>query len=63
MDPVAGHIPGAVNLPIAATVDPDGRLPPPAELRGRFAALGVAGAGRSGPTAAPASPPRTPCSR
>ena len=42
VDPVAGHIPGALSAPTAATVDGDGRFLPPAELRRRFAALGVA---------------------
>jgi thiosulfate/3-mercaptopyruvate sulfurtransferase len=41
VDPVAGHIPGAVNQPAADTVDPQGRLLAPAELRARFAALGL----------------------
>jgi thiosulfate/3-mercaptopyruvate sulfurtransferase len=42
VDPVAGHIPGAVSAPTAANVAGDGRFLPPAELRQRFAALGVA---------------------
>jgi thiosulfate/3-mercaptopyruvate sulfurtransferase len=41
VDPVAGHIPGAVNLPAAETVDADGRLRTPAELRATFQDLGV----------------------
>lgn len=41
VDPVAGHIPGAVSAPTAANVGPDGRFLPPAELRRRFAGLGV----------------------
>jgi len=41
IDPVAGHIPGAVNQPAADTVDPDGRLLDPDTLRKRFASLGL----------------------
>jgi thiosulfate/3-mercaptopyruvate sulfurtransferase len=37
VDPVAGHIPGAVNVPAGDTVDTDGRLKSPDELRARFA--------------------------
>jgi thiosulfate/3-mercaptopyruvate sulfurtransferase len=33
IDAVAGHIPGALNLPAAATLDPTGRLLDPATLR------------------------------
>jgi thiosulfate/3-mercaptopyruvate sulfurtransferase len=47
VDPVAGHIPGAVSAPTLGNVGPDGRFLPAAELRARFAALGVV-AGRSG---------------
>jgi thiosulfate/3-mercaptopyruvate sulfurtransferase len=36
LDPVAGHIPGAVNLPFAENLT-DGRFRSPAELRERFA--------------------------
>jgi thiosulfate/3-mercaptopyruvate sulfurtransferase len=36
IDPVAGHIPGAVNLPFADNLD-NGRFRSPAELRERFA--------------------------
>ena len=36
IDPVRGHIPGAVNLPFADNLR-DGRFRPPAELRERFA--------------------------
>jgi thiosulfate/3-mercaptopyruvate sulfurtransferase len=41
VDPVPGHIPGAVNLPLAEIHRPDGRLRPPAELREIFAAHGL----------------------
>ncbi len=41
VDPVAGHIPGALSAPTAANVGADGRFLPPAELRRRFARLGV----------------------
>ncbi|HVF06022.1 MAG TPA: sulfurtransferase [Frankiaceae bacterium] len=43
IDPVAGHIPGAVNAPTAGNVAPDGTLLPAAALRERFAALGADG--------------------
>ena len=39
MDPVAGHIPGALNRPSTANVDADGRFRPPAEIAERFAGL------------------------
>ncbi len=41
VDPVAGHIPGAVSAPTIGNAGADGRFLPPAELRQRFAALGV----------------------
>jgi thiosulfate/3-mercaptopyruvate sulfurtransferase len=41
VDPIAGHIPGAVNLPATSTVDDAGTLCEPAVLRERFAALGI----------------------
>ena len=41
VDPVAGHIPGAVSAPTFANVGPDGAWRTPEELRERFAALGV----------------------
>jgi thiosulfate/3-mercaptopyruvate sulfurtransferase len=43
VDPVAGHIPGAVSAPTAQNVNPDGTFRPAADLADRFAALGAAG--------------------
>jgi thiosulfate/3-mercaptopyruvate sulfurtransferase len=40
IDPVAGRIPGAVNVPFAELA-PDGRFLPPEELRSRLRAAGV----------------------
>ena len=39
MDPVAGHIPGALNRPFAGNLRPDGRFKPGPVLRGEFDAL------------------------
>ncbi len=36
IDPVAGHVPGAVNHPFARNLGADGRLLPPEELRARW---------------------------
>ena len=44
IDPVAGHVPGAVSAPLADNTDAVGRFLPDEQLRARFAALGV-GAG------------------
>ena len=41
VDPVAGHIPGAVNLPAPELIDIDGRFLALDALRARFAAAGV----------------------
>jgi thiosulfate/3-mercaptopyruvate sulfurtransferase len=41
IDPIAGHIPGAVNAPLTGNTDEVGRFLPDAELRRRFEALGV----------------------
>lgn len=41
IDPVAGHIPGAVNVPKTDTTGPDGRLLPPDALRALYAERGV----------------------
>ena len=38
IDPTAGHIPGAVNVPTDGNLTSDGYFLPPAELRARFAA-------------------------
>jgi thiosulfate/3-mercaptopyruvate sulfurtransferase len=45
VDPRPGHIPGARNLPVRENVAADGRFLPVAELRERFAAVGVDGTG------------------
>ncbi|MBL8226160.1 MAG: sulfurtransferase [Chromatiales bacterium] len=39
IDPVAGHVPGAVNLPFARALGPDQRFRPPDELRELYAPL------------------------
>jgi len=45
VDPVAGHIPGAVSAPTIGNVNADGTFAGAAELAARFAALGVTGDG------------------
>lgn len=39
IDPVAGHIPGALNRPLQLNLGPDGRFLPPGELRRAYAEL------------------------
>ena len=39
LDPVAGHIPGAVNWPFGRNLGPDGRFKPADALRAEFAAV------------------------
>ena len=41
VDPVAGHIPGAVSAPTADNLNPDGTFRSAAELAARFAGLGA----------------------
>jgi thiosulfate/3-mercaptopyruvate sulfurtransferase len=52
VDPVGGHIPGALSAPTAANVGADGRFLTAAELRERFSGLGIA-IGQPGPSGAP----------
>jgi thiosulfate/3-mercaptopyruvate sulfurtransferase len=42
IDPVGGHIPGAVSVPTKDNLDADGRFLPAEQLRARFEALGLA---------------------
>ncbi|WUU96681.1 sulfurtransferase [Actinoallomurus sp. NBC_01490] len=48
VDPVAGHIPGAVNAPTHGNVGVDGRFLPAGLLRERFAGLGATDAAEVG---------------
>ncbi len=58
IDPVAGHIPGAVSAPTAENVTAAGHFRPIAELRERFAALGVQLDARAAEAEQPGSPAR-----
>lgn len=48
VDPVGGHIPGAVSAPATGNVTPAGTLLPPAELAARFRAVGADGSAEVG---------------
>ena len=48
IDPVAGHIPGAVNAPTTANVDADGHFLPAEDLQKRFTSLGADGSSEVG---------------
>ena len=39
LDPVAGHIPGALNRPFSENLGPDGKFKPAGQLRAEFEAL------------------------
>jgi thiosulfate/3-mercaptopyruvate sulfurtransferase len=41
IDPVAGHVPGAHNVPVTEFVGPEGRWLPPSVLAEKFSGLGV----------------------
>src|SRR5581483_4382348 len=56
IDPVAGHIPGAVSAPTVGNVAQDGRFLPPAGLSRRFADLGIAVGPAPGGAAAATAP-------
>lgn len=40
IDPIAGHIPGAINVPATANLDVNGRFLPSAEIAARYATAG-----------------------
>ena len=63
IDPVAGHVPGAVNHPFTANLGADGRFLPAAELKRRWRErlAGKNAASCRSPCAAPASPPAIIC--
>ena len=39
IDPVAGHIPGAICMPMSANLDDNGKFKNPGELKAKFSAL------------------------
>ena len=39
LDPIAGHIPGALNRPFGENLGPDGKFKPATQLRAEFVAL------------------------
>jgi thiosulfate/3-mercaptopyruvate sulfurtransferase len=41
IDPVAGHIPGALSVPLAGNLNPDMTFRPPGELRERYVSAGL----------------------
>ena len=49
IDPVAGHIPTALNAPTGGNLAPDGRFLPPEVLEARFSGLGIHGTEPGGP--------------
>jgi thiosulfate/3-mercaptopyruvate sulfurtransferase len=57
VDPVAGHIPGSVNLPVTGLLGPDGKYRAAHEIAAAFASIGIAGSGTiaAGPPGAAAS--------
>ena len=60
VDPVAGHIPGAVSAPTARNANPDGTFRDPAELTARFTTLGAAPGPTSPAGASPGAPGPSP---
>ena len=63
VDPVAGHIPGAVSAPTTANVTAAGRFLDPAALRARFTGLGVPDPGATPDARSGAQPGATPGAR
>ena len=57
VDPVAGHIPGSVNLPVTGLLGPDGRYRPADEIADAFASVGIAGSEHGAAQPPTAEPP------